>query len=340
MNRNAKPEIDELLSAYLDGQLSDRQHTEVKRLLRNDKDVSLRLHRLQQQKQLLSALPVETAPAGMLEAIQASLERTFILDRFSHTTRTAAGARQLFARRFLTAAAMLIIPLGLLAWVVFTILSPAETPTTLSQMDDPGGSILMPNLPPQKPMPREQLRPNERSSPAVGPMAMTLSLRTSEPIVVDSLLKKAIFNHSLFTVTVPGRLCYTIQCPAEPLIALMQDVQSVWPKCRTASLAVFGRTVHSRVIVDRITPDQIVQLLQQPNSLTGMQLAGNFASLNSVIAAVPSYGLTRTAPNEEWFTENPSMPVKPELAEPFKPTENLSRSMGSTVTLHILIESR
>jgi hypothetical protein len=119
----------------------------------------------------------------------------------------------------------------------------------------------------------------------------------------------------------------------------MQDLCGIWPKCRTASLAVFGRTAQSRVIVDRITPDQIVQLLQQPNPLTGMQLAGNFASLNSMIASVPSYGLTRTAPYEEWFTENPSMPVKPELAEPTRPAP-AKPTDGPRATLHIIIEPR
>ncbi|NLH17098.1 MAG: zf-HC2 domain-containing protein [Phycisphaerae bacterium] len=339
MIRSGKPEIDELLSAYLDGQLSDRQHTEVKRLLRNDKEVSERLHQLSQQKQLLGLLPIETAPTGLLDSIQTSLERQFILQHDPQSGRSAAGARQLFVRRLLTAAAMLILPAGLLAVVVYMIMSPARSSAPTTKVD-PGGAILTANLPTQGPLPRELPIPKTATvDTTFSPMSFTLILKTPEPIVVDSLLKKAIFNHALFNATVPNLWSYTITTSPESLIELMQDLRAAWPKCRETELVAFGRTVHSRQEVDRITPDQIVQLLQQPNAVSALALAKNFSGLNAFVAGVPSYGVTRTAPQEEWFVENPDMPVRPELAEPTRPVPAKPVD-GPRATLHIVVEPR
>ncbi len=339
MTRTGKPEIDELLSAYLDGQLSDRQHTEVKRLLRNDKEVSERLDHLSRQKQLLGQLPIETAPAGLLDAIQTSLERQFILQRDPQTARSAAGARQLFVRRLLTAAAMLILPAGILALVVYMIMSPGSSSIPTAKTD-PGGAILTANLPTQGPIPRELPAPKVATGDTTfSPMSFTLILRTPEPIVVDSLLKKAIFNHALLNATVPNLWSYTITSSPGALIDLMQELRAAWPKCQETELVAFGRTVHSRQQVARITPDQIVQLLQQPNAVSALALAKNLSGLNAFVAGVPSYGMTRTAPLEEWFRENPEMPVRPELAEPTKPVASKS-SDGPRATLHIVIEPR
>jgi hypothetical protein len=336
MTRSGKPEIDELLSAYLDGQLSDRQHTEVKRLLRNDKEVAERLNQFGQQKQLLGAMPIETAPAGLLDAIQASLERQYILQRQPQTGRSAAGERQLFARRLLTAAAMLIIPAGLLALVVYTILSPASLTTPTAKVEAPG-PVLTANLPKPGPAPRDRMAKTPTADAAFSPMSFTLIFKTPEPILVDSLLKKAIFNHSLFNATVPNLWSYTITTPPNSLIDLMQDLRAAWPKCGGTELVAFGRTVHSRVEVDRITPDQIVQLLQQPNTVSALALAKNLSGFNALVAGVPSYGMTRTATYEEWFAENPEMPVRPDLAQPAKPAP-AKPAEGPRATLHIVIE--
>lgn len=336
MIRSGKPEIDELLSAYLDGQLSDRQHTEVKRLLRNDKDVAERLNQLGQQKQLLGAMPIETAPVGMMDAIQASLERQYILQRYPQAGRSAAGARQLFTRRLLTAAAMLIIPAGILALVVYMIMSPATPTTPTAKVEDPG-PILTANLPKQGLVPRDVVEKGPVADTTFSPVSFTLILKTSEPILVDSLLKKAIFNHSLFNATVPNLWSYTITTPPNSLIDLMQDLRAAWPKCEGTELVAFGRTVHSRVEVDRITPDQMVQLLQQPNAVSALAMAKNFSGFNAVVAGVPSYGMTRTAAYEEWFVENPEIPVRPDLAEPTKPAP-LKPAEGPRATLHVVIE--
>ena len=336
MTRSGKPEIDELLSAYLDGQLSDRQHTEVKRLLRNDKEVAERLNHLGQQKQLLGAMPIETAPAGMLDTIQASLERQYILQKYPQAGRSAAGARQLFTRRLLTAAAMLIIPVGILALVVYMIMSPAAPTTPTTKVEAPG-PILTANLPEQGPVPRDRMANSPAADTAFSPMSFTLIFKTPEPILVDSLLKKAIFNHSLFNATVPNLWSYTITTPPNSLIDLMQDLRAAWPKCEGTQLVAFGRTVHSRVEVDRVTPDQMVQLFQQPNAVSALAMAKNLSGLNAVVAGVPSYGMTRTAAYEEWFAENPEMPVRPELAEPIKPAP-LKPAEGPRATLHIVIE--
>jgi len=58
-------DIDELLSCYIDGELSERECTEVKRLMQHDKRIAGRLSSLRKQKQLLNNLPVALTAAAM-----------------------------------------------------------------------------------------------------------------------------------------------------------------------------------------------------------------------------------------------------------------------------------
>jgi len=58
MNEHPKTEIEELFSASLDGELTQRQETELKRLLQNDPQMVEQLAALRRQRELLCALPV------------------------------------------------------------------------------------------------------------------------------------------------------------------------------------------------------------------------------------------------------------------------------------------
>ncbi|MHC4772198.1 MAG: hypothetical protein ACYS8S_01200 [Planctomycetota bacterium] len=74
MNENHKNEIEELLSDLVDEQAGDRQKTEFKRLVAHDPGLIDQLAAMQRQRDILNALPVESAPDSLADDITASSE--------------------------------------------------------------------------------------------------------------------------------------------------------------------------------------------------------------------------------------------------------------------------
>ncbi|MHC4734051.1 MAG: anti-sigma factor family protein, partial [Planctomycetota bacterium] len=74
MSQIENPNIEELLNSYIDGELTEREQTEVKRLISHDAQVAQRLRELQTSKILVSSLPRAEAPDRILDGVKASLE--------------------------------------------------------------------------------------------------------------------------------------------------------------------------------------------------------------------------------------------------------------------------
>lgn len=69
MRKNEQRKIEELLSAYIDGELSDRRRMEVRRLVENNAYAAALLKSLEKQKELLNAMPTSPAPAGLTKRV-------------------------------------------------------------------------------------------------------------------------------------------------------------------------------------------------------------------------------------------------------------------------------
>ena len=117
--------IEELLNSFVDGELSQRQETEVKRLIKHDPEAARVLDEIQMCRSLLTSLPNESAPDGTLDEIKTTLERRTLLDAQSKTYDERAGAKHLFMRKALSYAAMFIL-VGILAGVIYNIISTEE----------------------------------------------------------------------------------------------------------------------------------------------------------------------------------------------------------------------
>jgi hypothetical protein len=293
-----KTQIDELLSGYIDGELSQRQHTEVKRLIQHDNDIAERFSQLQKQKQLLASLPVNSAPPEMLDNIKASLERQLILQEHPHAADRSAGARGLLFRRALTVAAMLLLPLGLLAWVVFTIVSPAST--------DSGGGQFSVNRP--------GVSDTGDSGVAVStPFNPHLRLESREGIAVTDFIKKAVYSHALIDSTIPrsdGKSSsFQITSTSQRLGALLLELEPVWDKCETTSLTVPGGAGGSDIVVNNISSQRTVEIFKSPDAAGRIGLVRNFAGLKS--------GGDSAGGSDTKF--DPSVPIKPMLTQPERP---------------------
>lgn len=284
INEDDKPSLDELLSDYLDGQLSERRHNEIKRMVGHDPELAARLDTLARQRDLLQAMPVEKAPSGLAQDILACLERRFLLEQYPKITRTSAGAKQLFARRVVTAAAILL-PIGVLALVLWQILGPFPLPDGWFGGARNGGQGLVLDAPVgSDPLPVPTV-PYARFS-------AVLELQTDQTRAVRSHLEKVIFTNGLQELCPPPRhegatWTYVIRGPSARVGALLDDLRDAWSLCGGAGLTLHGPEVTQAVRIDRVTIGQIQSLLAQPSDLQRLWTAERFARLNAVRPVFP-----------------------------------------------------
>jgi hypothetical protein len=317
MSEGHRTDIEELLSCYVDGELSDRGRTEVKRLIQHDESVAAKLLRMEKQKQLLNSLPIASAPAGLVEDIKGRLAKRPISERFGLDADESAGARHLLYRRVLTAAAMFML-VGVLAVVVFNIIMPG-------------------------PAWREEVAINGAGSPEAGteskeavvdsgggveavdsyPFRATLELATYDLITVNGFIAKAIYNNNLVDSTIPKRQAiqsdYHITCTTGQIVGLLDELEAVWDGCERICLTMYGETVSSDIVIDDVTSAQAIAVFAQDKPEERVELAKNFADFNALIRGRGDEGIFASGSVEEKTEFVPSVPIKPALTRPEQP---------------------
>ncbi len=100
--------LGQLLSAYLDGELSRKDARRIEQALKTDRELAEKLDSLRWLRQAVRTLPRESAPVGMVERVLARAERNWLL---SESPPAAARARGWWVGR-LAAAAVVLIAVG------------------------------------------------------------------------------------------------------------------------------------------------------------------------------------------------------------------------------------
>lgn len=225
--KEENPNIEELLNSFIDGELPERDRTEIQRLISHDREVAQRLRDLQRCKMLVSSLPRAEAPAEMLEQIKASLEERVPLAQEPSGFAERVGARHLLVRKVLTAAAMIGL-VAVLAAVVYTIVVP-ESPSHAMAFKG------------------------------------RLELKTSNLLVVDAAINRAIEENGLSDYISPRRegdkSVYAISCSREALGLLLADLENVWGRFDSATLFVDTKAPGGQVVVEDVTAEQIGNLI-------------------------------------------------------------------------------
>jgi hypothetical protein len=262
MSEKEHVDKEELLSGYIDGQLTPRQLTELKRLLAHDPNLHKELEALEHQRQVLQSLPVETAPVLMAEEIRTALERRFILADTVHLV----GKSELWGlrlRKIAAVAAMVLIPLSILSAVVYTILQPAEPmpPTTIEAVA----------LSPQ---------------PAAEPLfSAVLQFQTNQPIAANDFIEKKIHTLGLMNFTTLGRqsdrTSYKLVCSRRYIEGLVGELEDLWPRCQKASYAILDTSTNQPVRVEAIDPQQTLTMLQLTDISGARKLAQDITEQNT-----------------------------------------------------------
>lgn len=278
MNEKDQEKIDLLFTGYLDGELSERQQTELKRLLQTYPSLGEELKALRRQKDLLGALPAASAPATLMVDVQAALERNMILQTADERESKRLNTCFLFARRMVSAAAMLLIPVGLLGLLIFQIMRPVE-------MDPAGpGPVGWEN---NAGALQDPAAPSGSTDVAVAANvqenAGRLVLVTDQPILVNRYVEKRIHLHDLLNETVPAReadkTVYEIECSPERLARFIDDLPDVWRRCTNAAYTLGGES-DEPLVVDHIQPNQLKVLMMEVNSDNKRRSASHFARVN------------------------------------------------------------
>jgi len=284
--------IDELLNGYIDDQLSQRQTTEVQRLIAHDEQVAGRLRELEKCKMLLESLPIAEAPACMLEDIKSALERKTLLEQSSYGFDEHKGIRHLILRKVLAAAALIAIVAVLVA-VVYTILGPQAVPQRPIAVEDAKPVILNPvkEVPiAEKPQPTlvatAEVLPDKPTARIVQ-FAGTLDVKTNSLIVVDEAIKRSIENNGLSQCLKFEKKdrenTYAISCTRDELSRFVADLKDIWPLFDSAALLVSTAESDEKVRVGNINAEQTAEIVNQASKFEHIEAAKKFASLNNTL---------------------------------------------------------
>jgi hypothetical protein len=325
MSEKSKPKIDELLSGFVDGELSERQRTELKRLMQHDDELSQRLNELKRQKQLLGALPIASAPEGLLDDVKATLERQSILDNASARCDDSAGVRHLMFRRFVTTAAMFSL-VGVLVWVVLNVVMPLDSESKESfSIKQTLSTILAP-----KSEAGDVVRPDRVAVAEIAPFESRLDLVSDQAIALNNFIEKSVYNNGLRDDTIPRRgensTTYEISGSSVKVLALLGDLQTVWDRCGSASFSVDGA---GGLLVNDITAEQILAIFTEQQNDTRVAMAKNYASFNSESKTLAGAGKKDSS--------NITIPIPILTAPPAAEDEATNSEGGQQVKLTITV---
>ncbi|MHC4509319.1 MAG: hypothetical protein ACYTAO_10245 [Planctomycetota bacterium] len=260
--------IDELLSSFIDGELTAAEQVEVERLIAQDMHIARRLRQLQKCRTLVGSLPRLDVPAEVSEGIRASLSR-MTLPGQEWTVEERVGKRHLLARRVLSAAAMIGL-VAILAGVIYTILTPQA----------PAERLVV-------------LEPQEPGVTAAASLAFSgrLELKTSDLPAVNAFINRVVEENGLSDPVGPARRqdrrIYSLSCSRKDLNLLLTNLETIWPDLDSATLFVDTTMFGTQVAVKDITTEQIARIADQSNPETRARLAKDINALNTMVASMP-----------------------------------------------------
>ena len=305
MNEESKQNLEEMLSDYIDGELSDRKQTELKRLMEHDEALKERLSELEKQKQLLNSMPAAEAPEGLLDDVMGSLERKFLLNEYSAVSEETDGHKTLFVRRLLTAAIIMVLFGGLAALVINIIMPPIGQKNnnfvnndlpTYNPLNMPGGSD-------------NAFVPEDKTPVFVA----SLNLETHHTIAMNSFIKKAIFNNDLSDYAAMPKSDGSeteikLTGPIDKIETFLGDMKAEWGRCRGTSLAVYDHAMDRDIVIEDVTAEQMLRIFGEGKFYTRMQKVNDIADFNK---ANPER--TYLAVTEDKGTGGPVEKIRPEL---------------------------
>lgn len=313
MNRS-DPNIDELLNSFIDEELTEKQQAEVEQLIARDVQIARRLRQLQKTKMLISSLPRARAPADIVEQVKASLEEKKILAQQPVFSKRK-GSMQLLLRRVLAAAAMIAL-VAILSAVVYTIIAPETVPG-----------------------PDEKLMAVKPSPSVISGAGFSgrLELKTDALLAVDGLINRLIDENGLSDfVSVerqPGQSLYSLSCSRQSLNLLLADLANIWQRFDSATLFVDTEQFSVPVMIDAITAEQTIEIINQDNASKSVEVAKDFAVLNNMAELMPGKQILTAIDDKKVDLITPTKPVLTEFPKKTKKAAEQPKEVNLTLVI-------
>ena len=128
-----RDKTEELLSAYIDGEVTEEQSRSIEQAVAKDPELALELHELIAAKRLLTGLPRQRAPRGFVRRVMARAERKHLLG-----DQQAGGA--FAAARWITlaVAAVVLLTAGI-GIIAVNMLPTSQDPLPIADVGEGGG---------------------------------------------------------------------------------------------------------------------------------------------------------------------------------------------------------
>jgi hypothetical protein len=309
-----QPDMNEMLNAYMDGELETRQTVEFKRLLENSPELLEELGRLERVRNLVHHLPLEESPIEFSQQVRSMLERKALFgDEGQSNTRFGT----VFYQKIRAVAAVLALG-SVLGWLVYSIVAPVDSGTS-DVVANSNGAFL---------------------APIQGPMRGKLELVCAAlPPVDDFLMRSVQFNDLSSCVQkeeLVGQKLYHISCHREDIKHLLSDLNSVWHQFEKTAFYVNTDELGEMIRIDDASVSQIASLINEQDALKRLEHARLESVRNSMANSLDSG--RRIASSEDDATP-PSMPPRPMFTsgEPNRTLTDKSPDPADRVELTIVL---
>jgi hypothetical protein len=250
-------DIEELLSAYLDGELSEKERLYVEQRLSEDAEVMDLFKQIRRVSQEVSALPMASAPKELAGNIQYELERDFLLGK-EDVLSELAGEKHLQVRWLVSAAAVLILA-GVIVTVVFTVL---KNPADSGFPPDPPGVVMIPSEVPVEAVARIIEQDPDPETPALQYSRLKLSVQSLKQDSVEPTVERFLESHEIDQVirnkSSEGAMHYAFSCMISQLDDLVVRLRSQ-NECRF-DLQTPNTGTDTGISVQGVSKKQIMQV--------------------------------------------------------------------------------
>jgi hypothetical protein len=282
MNIEENERQEELLNGYIDGELTADERSQVEQLIREDRTVEQRLRELEKCKALVSSLPPAEPPADVVTGIQEIIHSHSAGTHKNEHNERRRGERHLFIRQVL-AASIIVGLVGIMAAVIYKIVAPEQAIAPVVSVKQVPAVKSGAATKPQETK-KEVLVAAAEDNTGVG--IYSLQLQTTDFAAVNAyvtkLLEESPWLRYESTKNEPGKSEYRILCSRGGLDAMMSDLATIWSKFDSTTLVVHSDTLGQSITVASVKPEQIADIARQNTIDKRINLAKNFAMLNSV----------------------------------------------------------
>jgi anti-sigma factor RsiW len=284
--------IDVLLNSFLDGELTERERTEVERLLTHDAEIAKRFAELEKCRMLVGSLPYAEAPAEVLERIKESAGEMPVSSSETKVFEQYRGARHLLIRQVVSIAAMVVL-VAVLGVVIYTILGPesvGKRPMVAEDLRLPAKKIEVEPSETVQPMMAKAEETIEQAKLLAGGFRGRLELKTKALVATDASVNRAIEDSGLAQYSVSRKEAeqrvYTVAGSREAVGLLLSDLANIWGRFDSTSLLVETET-SERVVVDNVKTEQVAKIVKQDSPEARIKVAKDIAAFNRIEKHLP-----------------------------------------------------